>query len=331
MPRHSPSSTQEQRLSEQAFEWLIYLQDAPEDPELRSRFEAWLATSPAHREAWEQARIFWHQLDQLAPALAARSRLRPPRRSWRPLAAVACLALAAASYLLMPVGFWADERSATGERRSLTLADGSRVELGSGSALSVEFTATRREVILHGGEAYFEVAAEPGRPFVVSAGPLRSQALGTAFAVRHDDERTTVTVSQHRVRVSTEGASSTLREGQQVSFSKRRLGKVENVDLRSALAWRRDRLVFNEVPLGQVIAELGRYRPGHILITDENLTRQPVTAVFDTNDPDAVLHSIEQALPVRLTCLTEWLVLIRPMGSEPPAPIQATQKISVND
>ncbi|TRX73699.1 FecR family protein [Pseudomonas mangiferae] len=302
-------------LAEEALAWLVRLQDEAASAADRAAFAAWLETSADHRAAWQRAQRLWRRLDDLAPHLAPPPSAQPVRRTRRRrslLAAAACLLLALGVGSMLRTGVLADYRSGVGEHRHLTLADGSRIELGSDSALSVDFSADRRRIHLYRGEAYFEVSPDPARPFVVDAGPLRGRALGTAFAVRRDGDQASLTVTEHQVAVEAGAAHDTLGRGQQVRYDDAGLHPAEPVDLRRALAWRRDRLVFVEAPLVDVLAELQRYRHGRILVTDPALARQPVTAVFRTDDPDAALRTIARVLPVRLTRATDWLVLVRP-------------------
>jgi transmembrane sensor len=101
-------------------------------------------------------------------------------------------------------------------------------------------------------------------------------------------------------------------EGQQIRYGGRRLGTVRKADLGLVEAWRRDRMIYQEVPLGEVIADLERYRGGRIIVTDSRLRDIPVTAVFDSHQADAALDTIAAALPIRMRRVTGLLVILSP-------------------
>ncbi|WP_139306190.1 FecR family protein, partial [Methylomonas sp. LWB] len=220
--------------------------------------------------------------------------------------------LAVAALHLRASGYWADYQSAVGGQRQIQLADGSSVMLNTGSALSVDFSAKQRRVSLHRGEAFFQVAADPARPFVVDAGAGTVQALGTAFDVLRDRDRVRVTVVEHAVIVSNADGKTLerLNEAEQIQFDSRVLGRAETVNPSRIAAWRQQRIVFQEQPLASVVAELERYRPGKILITDSAIESLPITGVFGIGDTDLALQAIEQSLPVRVRTLGSHLVLL---------------------
>src|SRR5262249_6139101 len=154
-----------------------------------------------------------------------------------------------------------------GERRSITLADGSRVDLDADSALSVAFSDAQRRITLERGRAFFQVAKDPARPFIVAAGAGEIRALGTAFDVKHGADRTVrVAVAEHAVSVAVAGDSQRLVEGGMMDYDERGLGPMARADLASLLSWRQDRLFFQDAPLGDVVADLDRYRRGRIVI-----------------------------------------------------------------
>jgi len=315
---------------EQADYWLTLLDSPLAGPEQHRAFQHWLAESPANRAAWDEARAFWQQLDTLdreqIAALDRRLSTAAKRRDltpapkpcrWRflnPWSVPACACLLLLAWIgsaSWPVWF-ADYRTAVGEQRALQLSDGSTVLLNTGTTLSVDFSATRRTLTLHHGEAYFKVAKDAERPFEVQTDDGRVRALGTAFEVRQLDRDMTVTVYEHAVRVAfSQGATiERLREGEQVEFDAGRVSPVATVNLKQTQAWRDHRLVFRDLPLAQVVAELNRYRPGNILIVNEKLKRHRVTGVFDPREPDAALAVIESTLNLAAYRLPGRLVLL---------------------
>jgi transmembrane sensor len=316
-------------LIEEALRWLVVLRDETVSESDRQGFAHWLAGGPAHAAAWQRAQSVWSQLDALEPAMRASranvvvmpgsSTPHPvaqglSRRQWLAGAAAASMAVAA-GYAFTHPGLFATHRTGIGERRSVTLADGSIAELGSASSLSVEFDDRRRAVTLHDGEAFFTVAPDAGRAFVVTAANGQTEALGTAFNVKKLGDMVAVSVSEHAVAVTAGGHGAVeVAEGQQVRYGPHGIESASAVDLRAVQAWRRDRLVFHESPLGDVVADLERYRHGRILITDGRISKLPVTAVIDARQTDAALRTIGDTLPVTVRRLSDLLVLISPAG-----------------
>ncbi|OAI15671.1 MULTISPECIES: FecR family protein [Methylomonas] len=313
---------------EQAEYWLA-LRDSPfYDGEQERRWQAWLAASADNREAWRRAEAFFGRIERIDPAQivdiqaalrgATGARLevadRPARRghSWLvPMAA--CLLLAACLGWAMAAGWLADFRTGTGEQRRIQLSDGSTVILNTGSSLSVDFSETQRVIRLHGGEAYFKVAADAGRPFEVVSSGGRVRALGTAFDVKHWRDDLAVTVYEHSVRVAFADGETveSLPEGQRVESVGGKAGRPESVNLKQVGAWRERRLVFKEQALQAVVDDLNRYRSGRIVIADPDLARHRVTGVFDANDTEAALAVIEKTLAVAEWRLTDALVILR--------------------
>src|SRR3546814_18064577 len=121
------------------------------------------------------------------------------------------------------------------------------------------------------------------------------------------------TVAELAVRVAAPaGEPVVVAEGQQVGYGPAGLAAVVAADLPGVLGWQRNRLVFQDAPLGEVVADLARYSRGGIIITDEPLRRLPVTAVFDADQADAAIDTIARTLPIRLRRLGRLLTGISP-------------------
>jgi transmembrane sensor len=207
---------------------------------------------------------------------------------------------------------FADYKTATGEIRTVVLADGSEVDVDSGTSFDVD--AGDRTVTLYTGRIHVAVRPDPEHPFTVVAGGGSIRALGTAFDVRRDGERTSVVVTEHAVRVtySYRGQlqSAELGVGNMVSFGPTGLGEARKVDVAALTAWRRGELIFNGRPLGDVVAEMDRYQRGKMVVLDSGIGRLPVTGRFETADAEPFFKSIELALPVYVTRIPG-LTLIR--------------------
>ncbi|WP_246782850.1 FecR family protein [Allostella humosa] len=239
---------------------------------------------------------------------------RRPR--WTHVAAVAASLLLFAGSLAVWVGdpvvlATADYRTAPGEQRRVALADGSTVDLGPASAIAVDYGDSTRRVRLLSGVAYFTAApadASEPRPFVVGAASGTARALGTRFMVERLSAAVEVTVAEHDVEVALAGAAAdgptvVVAPGQVVRYSESGLGAVHDANIERATAWQRGRLIFDDVPLGDVVAALNRYRHDRIVIAGAGLASRKVSGVFDTAAPDAALATIARDLRISAASL----------------------------
>lgn len=304
----------------QAAEWVARLGSGPLGSAERHALDLWLAEDTRHAAAFDEARAAWALMDAVAadpgvlgldlptpPVMAPRLRVR-----WRPALAIAASLVLLVAAAVLWVGdplavLMADHRTAPGERRAVALPDGSLVELGPASAIALSFTAEERRVELLAGLAYFVAAPRAGserRPFVVRAADGTARALGTEFAVDRQADAVEVVVVEHQVAVAValpEGGAAevVLSPGQAVRYAGRVLAGTRATEIEQALAWRRDRLFFDRVPLERVVSELNRYRRGRIVIGSAALATRLVSGVFDTGDPDAALQIIARELGAR--------------------------------
>lgn len=321
---------------EEAVDWFVRRDADPLSAAEQAAFEAWLAASPVHREAYAEVERVWSDLDSVpadqAPRLRPsghrdysektaiqRGRRAPNRRPWRwaatgAMAAGICLLLAIGMEL--PSRLQADVLSSVGETKTVALPDGSTAVLNTASAIAMDYSPDERRVRLLRGEAEFTVAKDAARPFRVETEGVLSKALGTVFLVRRHDDGTTVTVLESRVAVAYGGNSDSTREAilaanQQVTYTEGRgLGSLQTVDPRAATAWRRGKLIFVDQTLGDVIDELNRYHLGQILISDDALRNMKVNGVFETRDTVAVVDALETSLALSSTRLTDLLILL---------------------
>lgn len=294
----------------EALEWFVRMRDDKANAIDQRAFDTWLAADETHAAAWRRAETLWNRFDIAQPEFdrARRSHI-PSRRNV--LLGLMTAGAGGAIYMLGSSDLTADYATGVGERKTFALADGSTVELGSSSALSVQFTDARRELLLHRGQGFFDVTADSRRPFVVRAADGTVKALGTRFDVKYVDDVVTVAVSQHAVLVQA-GSLPGLRidDGWQVSYGKDGLSKPLPANLETIEAWRRDRLVFQDAPLRRVLAELGRYRRGRIVLMDKHVGDIPVTAIFDTKQTDSALRTIADTLPIRVFYATNYLAFV---------------------
>jgi transmembrane sensor len=305
-----------------ALSWFTTVHSGEATPAELALFQRWIGASDENRRAYEMLGALWGDLDRLGdPRQApAADTVHPLRRdcsvSRRGLilgtAGAAAAAVVAGAVVLpnLPDG---DIRTGVGEQKSLDLADGSRVELDADSALSIDFSPQARHLTLLRGRAFFDVAPDHARPFSVAAADGVTTAQGTQFSVHLWSDEVTVTVLESAVTVRAGAANMTqLHAGEAVSYDAAGFGAKETVGKAQASAWRRGKLIFEDRPLRQVMADVNRYRRGRIVVTNRDLLRLQVSGIFDVHQPDGVLEAITRTLPVRSVALTRYLVLLYP-------------------
>jgi transmembrane sensor len=288
--------------------WLRRNERAPTRREQRA-FEDWLAADPRHDAAFQKITGVCGFLGTKLPGARPTRRTRGRKRKVAGVAAAGVLALLFQHDILLYLR--ATHATGAGETQAVTLADGSRVELDAKSAIAVNYAGTERRIALLEGEAWFEVAPDPARPFVVAAGSGAVTALGTAFDVAVEGERVRVIVGEHRVKVENGGAAVVVQEGERSAFSGgAQASPPARTDVARATGWRRGRLIFSDAPLGEVVATLSRRHRGYVAFLDPSLKARRVTGVFLADDPLAAFAEIESALGVRLTRLSDYVILI---------------------
>ncbi|PRH85693.1 Fe2+-dicitrate sensor, membrane component [Labrys okinawensis] len=298
----------------------------------QAAFEHWLGSDPAHADALRRTEEVWNAAEQparrlatreneaLAPYLYAVDRGRRQHRTFRRLSTAALaltIGLGGVLWLQNPhllQKLMADHSTGRGERRTVTLSDGSKVLLDADSAFDETFDKNERQVKLLRGTASFDVA--PGKaPFVVRVPDGAIRDIGTQFDVNLGEDGTVVTLESGKVAVKAEHIGEALLDepGQRLRFDRQGLGEIEQVDLKDALAWRQGRYVFYRARLSDVIEEIARYRRGRIIVTDAGLGDQLVTGSFSLADTDAALQSLQASVGFRMTALPGGLVVfIRP-------------------
>jgi len=302
-----------------ARDWWVRLDSGELTADEHAEFGRWLAADPLHRQAYDQLRELWGALEAAAPRLTVPAIVKPKPvwRAWQwvlPALAGGCLAL----WLFSPLWIMlrADFHTGFGELRDIHLSDGSIAHLNSNSALEVHIDGARRQLTLLQGEAWFEVSPDKARPFQVSAEHGKVTALGTAFNVRLRDGKTEVSVTQHSVAVDLaqsgrEARHTVVSEGQQVVYSSESgLEQPQNIDTQTVTAWQRGKIVFENRPLGEVLAELNRYHRGYLLINDAELAQRRVNGVFRTDQPLAVLDTLETSLKLHSSRIGDYLIVL---------------------
>lgn len=309
-------------IAEAAMGWWVELQADPVPAEVRAACLRWRAARPEHEQAWQIIASAHQRLHATGlPAALAHATLAAPRSPARRQAikALALLVFAGGGAWAVarehPAGPWlADYRSGTGERRQLTLADGSQLTLDTRSAVDVHFDGRQRRLHLHVGRIHIATAAdEAGRPFLVSTAEGSAQALGTRFSVRQHQGRSQVAVFEGAVALRPRlGAAPALilNAGQQAAFTADASdapGTVADTDA----AWHQGMLIVHAMGLADFAAELGRYRPGWLLC-DPRVAGLEVSGSFPLDDTERVLEALSNTLPVQIVRRTRYWTAIRP-------------------
>lgn len=299
-------------IGDQAAEWLLR-QGAPEwMASDQAELDAWLNQSPQHLAAYWRLEAGWTRTERLAALKPARTQglqTTPSKRSWPVLRFVA----AASFVITMVVGGWyswstkeVEYATSIGQRAKILLADGSRIQLNTNSAISVSFGLWQRTVSLKKGEAYFDVHHDAARPFSVLAAGHRITDLGTQFAVRTINDRLEVTLVEGRARLETvspaiQRHTTDLVSGE-VAVATASTIKVTRLPIQSlanALAWRQGQLVFNHTTLAAAAAEFNRYNNTQ-LVVEPAVAGLTISGVFDAGSVDTFTNMAKFAFKLRV-------------------------------
>lgn len=271
----------------------------------------WRGRSALHEAAFQNAVRLWGQAGAAAVAMEHRPAPRVRRRALLTAAGAAASVAGGANQAgLIPgiAALAAGHRTGTGEQRRLVLEDGSVVEMNTQTSLSVSYTPRQRHVRLIEGEAAFTVAPDPERPFRVMAADGDTAALGTVFAIRREAQDVRVACLSGRVRVSRHGRVE-LRAGEKVAYDEAGLGVVSPATGMEA-SWRGGMLTFRNASLAAVVAEINRYRPGHVVLLGPG-GAAGVSGVFHLGRPDEMLAHVVRVAGLNATSLPGGIVILR--------------------
>ncbi len=310
---NTPNRDFQAAMEEKACQWIARLQADDASDADREQFALWLAASPAHARAMDAMLAMWEDLDVVR--YRREPEKQPSRRRW--LATGLALAASLVVAVLLAPELSLDPtrqeyQTRLGEQLAVKLSDGSSAKLNTNSRLSVDFSRGKRQLTLMRGEAFFQVAHDADRPFLVTAGNTEVRALGTAFNILLTGDRSEVTVTEGVVRVTELNAPDSrpaqtelLYSDQRLTGSRSGLSDAASVDAGDLLAWRDGRLVAHDMPLGALVIELSRYHPNRIFIAEPDLTQTSVSGVFQLEDLDSILLALEHTVGVRSVTLDD--------------------------
>lgn len=314
----APADASAAALRKVAIEWMVTLCSGEAGPADIARHREWLRSDVRHQRAW--AEIEAGMGAALAPLKGDRAArqiaLVPPPTRRRALLGLAALAGsgAGAAWLAHRQGLadaWlADLRTGTGERREVALEDGSRLLLNADSAVDVSYGDAQRLVILHAGALVATAVSDSRREFVVRTAQGEVRTRGAQVLVRQDADSTLAGSLAHEGRVhARSGVQARLEEGRALRLLADRIDAVQAAPAQLA-AWRRGMLLAEDLPLGEVVDQLRPYRAGIIRVSGRAAALR-VLGAFPLDDPDHVLDSLAQTLPVRVVRYGAWFVALR--------------------
>ena len=330
--------TYKERIKREAREWHTLMNSGEADAATRAGFEGWLHADKAHKDAYHAIEQMWRDLDYVAieaevDVTAAvqtptHSGLRGALEGWlaRPAWATGSAAVFAAFAVAMLAVFTLqqpaptldpnapDYATAIAEIREITLEDGSVVTLGARSELDAVFDADTRQVTLLAGEAFFDVAKDPSRPFFVSVDDTLIRVVGTKFDVKRTAGDVHVSVLEGVVDVMKAkdlvaaedeplGRIQTKRltAGQKIIADARpSLPPVRQIETAMPGAWRSGRLAYEDASLLEIVADVNRYSDRPIRIASNEIGDMRFTLGFQTSEIDAWLAVLEETQPVRV-------------------------------
>ncbi|MEE9272086.1 MAG: FecR domain-containing protein [Robiginitomaculum sp.] len=327
----------------EACAWIVQIEEGNLTPADQVAFEEWINRSPVHKLEITHLARFSSELNiltamrpSLDEAMLRRKKMRKPKNRWKmvlPLmmASISVVFLMLSDFFVndnvMPLpdavpAFYATQ---IGGQQDITLSDGSVVKLNTNTEVEIDFNAKRRKIRLIKGEAFFQVAHNPDRPFLVYAGDKVVRAVGTAFIVRHLTEKFEVTVTEGRVELKTDLLSNiikpvvsvgTVKEpaksmtidpvaieaGETITYNTvamvtpakiNRVEKITKREIERELSWQDGLLEFSDTPLTEVIADLSRYTSLKIEISDPELRNLKFGGLFRTDELSVLFDTLE--------------------------------------
>ena len=314
-------------VTRKAAHWVVQLRSADRPASTECDFADWLRESPVHVAEYLRAIEVWEALShsdvdgastvesltrEARQSVSTRLPVAPPplpfaagrrTRHYGRLGAAAMCAV-----MILAAGWFGwrhfaalDFATGMGEQRSAVLSDGSIIELNTQTEVRVVYSASRRRIDLVRGEAFFQVAKNPARPFVVFTDLAAATAVGTRFSVYKAAKGTIVTVEEGRVLVrniphgpdvaeeTQQAPGVELDPGTQAEARPSRPVLTHRTDLVRSLAWRQRRLVFDGAPLSEVLEEFNRYNAVPLVLTDARLGDRRISGVFGANDPESLI------------------------------------------
>ena len=313
---------------EKAVEWHLQLHSSAASDADRANFATWQHQNPAHALAYKRIENMWGKFAVIEPT-AAKASIESVLKSGKAIKKIAqhgkgialgfvALVSSYSALQTQPVQIWlAENKTAIGEQRSITLADGSTLMLNTNTALDIDFSDHQRLIKLYQGEVLITVAKDKSRPLIIATAQGTARALGTKFNVKTNAETTQVAVVESKVETCTkpslfsfsQKSCITLYPDQSTSFSAKQLDAVSNVDAEGIAGWSTGTLSIDNQPLNQVLAELQRYSPAQIQFNEDEISQLRVSGVLPLNDMAQSLNLLASKLPIQIKQQTNVIIV----------------------
>jgi transmembrane sensor len=309
-----------------ADEWFAYRHSPDWTPQDQSVFDAWMRANPSHAADYSECERLWDVRNRLAAnsdlvrAAFGAAGLNGPRhlravpapRPWKWTAAVALAAgVAVLAWIVVAPGRAVVDPDAVatahGQQREMSLSDGSKVHLNTDTLVVARLDDRERRVVLKRGEAFFDVARDSQRPFVVEVGTTEVRVVGTKFSVRESEGKVEVLVSDGLVNVVPEAKKATTEAWERVELTRgnrlqydtgQKLMRVAHVDPDRLLLWRGGMIEFDNSSLEDAVSELNRYAAKPLSIEDQRLRGIKFSGGFRVGDVSAVLFTLRERFDV---------------------------------
>lgn len=324
----SSSPPPSQLLSEAAF-WYNERLAGDMTDEDDKRFSGWLDQSPAHRSAYDTVDRGWMIAERVQSDLPQALQVAPsrawPKWQWR-------AAMAATLFLAILIGvgtlpdFIQPEQDVTvqnfqtamGQRSIITLPDGTRVTMDSETELKFSDLSNERRIEMMHGRAFFKVAKNAQRPFIVHVDGKTVKALGTAFEVRLDGSQVAVVLAEGKVKVedSQLRGSTEMTPGRQLVMRSDRRWTLSNVDVNKETSWTGGRLIFMNDPLSQAVMDVNRYAKRKLVFVNNQIPATDIVGVFSAGDIDGFVKALELNGIARKLSASEEEILMTPAEAE---------------
>jgi transmembrane sensor len=313
------AALERQAIDDRASAFVVRLQEGA-SPSERQAIADWIEADPRHAVAFARMEAAWEAGDRLracpppieAPHATSHAtadiggRLRVSRRTLVGAGLAASVATVGATVAWRYVGDVDLHHTRLGERRVITLADGSRIHLNTASAVEVAMRKHSRRIRLVKGEALFEVAHDPSRPFLVDAGAARLRAVGTAFNVRIRDTVVELTVTEGVVAVAEDAADVHRPDAPKIAAGGGAVigsgamapTALNATVLRQRTAWQDGVIELDGETLAQAVEEFNRYRQAPIIVGDPRLANLRVGGRFEVDEAEKFLTAVEGSFPV---------------------------------
>jgi len=307
-------------IDDQAIDWVARHARGGLTPEEQAAFETWYDGDSRHQGAYLRAQGLWQSLDNVhvdpdwlaAPAVRVSPRPAVSRRTL--LLGGSGVAAAACAGGWVWVSRPRSLQTRLGEFRKVPLPDRSVASLNTDSHVEVAVTPHLRRVVLVKGEAWFAVAKDPQKPFVVEVDDVRVKAVGTAFSVRRRVSGVEVIV--------TEGMVATWREdlhdqpklvgaGEEafVSMTTPSIDVSSHVGAEARLAWRDGNIVLQNDTLSDAAGEFNRYNSQKIVVADPALLEKRFVGVYHVDQPGQFAEAVKLLLNIPVSVSPDRIVI----------------------